>query len=176
MVLMRSDEFYSSIKATTMINILVPTDFTVASVSWIRAAVRASKSDECNIILFHAFAIPDSPFDLLANDEPPVPSGILTDAFRVACKQAKMEANKKVRKIVVRTLRGNSRPLFRNFIDANGIDMIYFPEDAVLTKPHPLSLDPSPLFKDCGAPIVREYPGAQRPYPSRQLEELILSA
>lgn len=157
-------------------NILVPTDFTVTSVSWIRAAVRASKAAQCNIILFHAFAIPDSPFDLLASDEQAVPSGILTDAFRVACKQAKEDSNKAVRKIVVRTMRGNSRPLFRNFIDANEIDMIYFPEDAVMAKVHPLSIDPSSLFKDCGAPVVREYPGTQRAYPSRQLEELVLSA
>lgn len=170
------NQFYSNIKATTMINILVPTDFTVPSVSWIRAAVRVSKADECNIILFHAFAIPDSPFELLANDEPAVPSGILTDAFRIACRQAKLDANKSVRKIVVRTMRGNSRPLFRNFIDANNIDMIYFPEDGVLTKPHPCSIDPLPLLKDCGAPVIREYPGTQRAYPSRQLEELILSA
>lgn len=173
---MRGSQFYRSIKAIIMINILVPTDFSVASVSWIRAAVRASKANECNIILFHAFAIPDSAFDLLANDEPPVPSGILTDAFRIACRQAKLESNKAVRKIVVRTMRGNSRPLFRNFIDANEIDMIYFPEDAVLAKAHPLSIDPTPLFKDCGAPVLREYPSAQRAYPTRQLEELILSA
>jgi hypothetical protein len=168
-------QFYRSIKVTTMINILVPTDFTVASVSWIRAAVKASEAAECNVILFHAFAIPDSPFDLLASDEPPVPSGMLTDAFRVACKQAKLDANKSVRKIVVRTMRGNSKPLFRNFIDANEIDMIYFPEGALLKKAHPSSLDPLPLFKDCGAPLVREYPGTQRTYPSRQLEELVLS-
>lgn len=141
-----------------MVNILIPTDFTLESLSWIRSAIRLSGSSANNIILFHAFSIPQSPFDLLATEEPTLPQGLLTEKFRQACKNIKEESNGKVGKIVLRIMRGDGAPLFRNFLDANDIDLIYFPEDVPLRRCHPNSVDPAPLLNSCKLPVVRTYP------------------
>lgn len=141
-----------------MVNILIPTDFTIESTNLIRSAIRLSGSPVANIILFHAFSLPQSPFDLLASEEPTLPQGLLTEKFRQACKNIKKESDGKVGKIVLRIMRGDGSPLFRNFLDANEIDMIYFPADTPLRRCHPASVDPRPLFNHCKVPVIRTHP------------------
>jgi len=139
-----------------MTNILIPTDFSVASVKLAEDALNISGTmNRCNLILFHAFEIPAYPFELLGQRIID-PSGLLmTEAFRQACKQLKDENVHLVAKIMVRCMKGSTRPLFRNFIDANDIDLIYCPEDYVFVPVHERSVDPLPLFKKCGVPLIK---------------------
>lgn len=138
-----------------MANVLVPTDFTAASLKLAEGAIKNTNVEKCNLVLFHAFDQPSSPFDLLgagcAN-----PSGeLVTEKFRQACKQLKNDYPRRVDKIVIRCMTGSTRALFRNFVDANDIDLIYCPESFVFKAVHPRSVDPLFLFRKCGIPVVK---------------------
>lgn len=138
-----------------MTNILVPTDFHLSSLMYAEAAIKSGDYGKCNIILFHAFDMPDSPFDLLRRSSSYAACQLMTETFRQACKQLKDEYPKQVGKIVLRTMQGSTRLLFRNFIEANDIDLIYCPENYSFVPVHALSFNPLPLFKKCGIPVIK---------------------
>lgn len=139
-----------------MTNILVPTDFTPASLKIAEGALRSGNYEKCNLILFHAFEIPFYPQDLVGGYKDP--SGeLMTESFRQACRQLKEEYGKQVNKIMVRCMTGSTRVLFRNWAEANDIDLIYCPDTYYFKPVHERSVDPLYLFRKCGIPVVKNY-------------------
>lgn len=139
-----------------MANVLIPTDFTQASLQLAAQALDALNVSPVNIILFHAFEQPQTEFELLSPTRPRPFANLVTEDLRQACKQFKDKHSTKVQKIYFRFLEGETAPLFRNFIDANEVDLIFCPENYVPVKVHNLSIDPRPLFKKAGVPLVKE--------------------
>lgn len=138
-----------------MTNILIPTDFTAASLQLAEKTIQALETKGCNIILFHAFELPTSEFDLLTRRKPY--TDLVTDSFRQACKQLKDQYPKAIQKICFKFMDGSSAPLFRNFADANDIDLIVCPDHYQYVSIHKLSVDPRPLFKKSGIKVIREF-------------------
>ena len=138
-----------------MTNILVPTDFTPASLQIAEGALKNGSYEKCNLVLFHAFDFPSSPYDLLGAPYPDPSCELMTEPFRQACRQLKDDYGKSVNKIIVRCMTGNTRALFRNFAEANDIDLIYCPEDYFFKPAHARSVDPLYLFKKCGIPVIK---------------------
>lgn len=138
-----------------MINILVPTDFTAESLQLAENALRSGNYEKCNVVLFHAFQPPVSPLDMLGTKHKDPSSELMTESFRQACKQLKDNYGNKVNKIIVRCMTGCTRAMFRNFVEANDIDLIYCPEEFYLKPAHLRSVDPQFLFKKCGVPVVK---------------------
>lgn len=138
-----------------MQNVLIPTDFTTAS---FRLAEQAIKNcdKKINIVLFHAFALPDSAFDMLSKDYKRAETAFITESFRVACKQLKDNYPQIVNRITVKCLQGNTNSLFRNFIEANDIDLICCPVAYNYMSIHERSINPLPMFKKAGIPQVKE--------------------
>ena len=137
-----------------MTNILVPTDFTPASLKLAENALNSGNYGKCNLVLFHAFEMPSSPFDLLGAYHRDPSSELMTENFRQACKQLKDDYAKQVNKILVRSMAGNTRAVFRNFVEANDIDLIYCPEDYSFQAVHPRSIDPCYLFRKSAVPVI----------------------
>lgn len=138
-----------------MTNILIPTDFTPASLSMAEGVLRSEGCPRCNLVLFHAFSLPD-PHDLLYKLYRDPSTELMTEQFRQACKQVKDAHTSRIGKIIVRCMRGDTRALFRNFADANDIDLIYCPEDFVFVPVHDQSVNPLPFFKNCGIPVIKD--------------------
>jgi hypothetical protein len=138
-----------------MLNVLMPTDFTPASLKTAEQAIKNCTDEKVNIILFHAFEIPTADADLLdySNREPS--AKLMTEPFRQACKQLKDEYPKEVCKIMVRCMHGSTRVAFKNFAEANDIDLIWHPEDYLYTKVHARSVNPLLLFNKCGVPFLK---------------------
>lgn len=143
-----------------MLNILCPTDFTSSSLQHIATAVKRS-NQKVNIVLFHAFALPSSPFDLLTSDYKKPEYSLMTESFRVACRQLKEQHPQIINKINVNCMQGNTKALFRNFIDAKDIDFICCPEGYNYLSVHNQSVNPIPLFKNAGIPMVKEIAGSE---------------
>lgn len=138
-----------------MTNVLIPTDFTANSLSWAAQAIKTEGCPKCNVILFHAFDLPSDPYDLLRGTAKDPAAEMMTEAFRQACKQLKDEHSDRIGKIIVRCMRGSTRWLFRNFVEANDVDMIYCPDNYVFVPIHSLSVNPTQLFKKCGVPVMK---------------------
>lgn len=138
-----------------MTNILVPTDFQPASLKLAEAAIKSGEYGKCAIVLFHAFALPSSPFDLLGSRTSNPASECVTEEFRQACKSLKDAYPKEISKVVIRCMQGDTRAVFRNFLEANDIDLVYCPDEAILSLPHSRSLNPIPFFAKCGVPLIK---------------------
>lgn len=139
-----------------MANVLIPTDFTENSLKLAAQALESLNVSPVNIILFHAFAQPQTEFELLSPARPRPFANLVTEDLRQACKQFKDKNNQKVQKIYFRFLEGETTPLFRNFIDANEIDLIFCPDTYVPVKVNKQSIDPRPLFKKAGVPVIKQ--------------------
>lgn len=144
-----------------MTNILIPTDFSSASFKQAEQALQSVNVNTANIIFFHLFELPFSEFELLDPSRKKPYANLLTDAFRQGCKQLKEQHSKKIGSVCFKFLEGNSAPLFRNFADANEIDMIWCPDHYTFIPVHKLSADPRPAFKKSGITIIREQVAAQ---------------
>lgn len=145
-----------------MTNILIPTDFTAASLQLAEQAVQAFDIRNATIVLFHAFELPASEFDLLIPGRKKPYTDLVTDDFRQACKQFKEQYPKAVQKICFKFMEGSSAPMFRNFVDANEVDLIVCPDYYQYISIHKLSVDPRPLFKKSGIKVIREFNRPQK--------------
>lgn len=138
-----------------MTNILVPTDFTPASLKLAVSALNSGNYGKCNLVLFHAFELPSSPYDMLGTGYKDPACELMNEPFRQACKQLKDDHTQLVNKIIVRSMAGNTRAVFRNFVEANDIDLIYCPEDYHFKPVHQRSIDPCYLFRKSSVPVVK---------------------
>lgn len=138
-----------------MRNVLVPTDFSNASFDLVEKTIQTMGGQTIDITLFHAFQIPFFPGDLIRNQKQPY-HDLLTDAFRNSCKRIKQQHPKQVQRIVFRHLYGNTPAVFRNFVDANDIDLIVYPEPYEFIQVHPDSVNPDRMFKKSGIPLLRQ--------------------
>ena len=159
-----------------MTNVLIPTDFTASSLKMAESALRNENLEKCNIILFHAFAMPESPFDLLAATAKDPACELMNEPFRQACKQLKDQYSSRVSKIIVRCMTGDSKAVFRNFAEANDIDLIYCPENYVFKQIHHRSVNPCYLFEKCGIPVMKaQQKSKQVTYVTQALDTMQLS-
>ncbi|MFC4262342.1 hypothetical protein ACFOWM_05610 [Ferruginibacter yonginensis] len=138
-----------------MLNILIPTDFTAASLQLVEQAIKQSDK-KVNIVLFHAFELPSSPHDLLSPSYKKPEYSLINEPFRQACKQLKDSYPNIINKINISCMQGNTKALFRNFIDAKDIDFICCPVAYNYMSIHPQSINPTTLFKKSGVPVVKE--------------------
>jgi Universal stress protein family len=144
------------LKSNIMTNILIPTDFSPASVKLAEQALHAVNVNTVNIVFFHVFELPYSEFELLNPSRPKPYSHLNLESFRQSCKQLKEQYPRSIQKISYQVLEGDSRPLFRNFIESNEIDMIFCPDHFVFKPVHKRSVNPTTLFKKSGIPVIGE--------------------
>jgi len=140
-----------------MTNILIPTDFTPASLQVAEQAIQVFDIKCATITLFHAFELPTSEYELLTPARRKPYADLMTDQFRNACRQFKEQQGKRVAAIHFRFMEGSTAKLFRNFVDANEIDLIICPDHYNYIPVHRTSVDPRPLFKKSGVKIIRDF-------------------
>lgn len=138
-----------------MKTVLIPTDFTLQSLDIVKAAARRFAAQQLNIVLFHALHIPTDIQDLLFMSKT-VPHEKLTESFRHACAAIKKKHSYVIAQITFRHLHGSTPAVFRNFIEANGIDLIFMPAHTSLTPPYDNSVDVLPLFKKATVPFITD--------------------
>jgi hypothetical protein len=144
-----------------MRNVLVPTDFSSSSFDLVEQAIHTMGEQVLNITLFHAFQIPFFVSDLVGNKRKPY-HDLLTDAFRSSCKQLKQQYPRQVNSIVFKHLYGSTPAVFRNFVDANDIDLIIYPEQYEFIKVHADSVNPDSMFKKSRVPLLRQFKPKRR--------------
>lgn len=138
-----------------MTNILVPTDFTPASLKMAEKAVK-TLNRKVNIVLFHAFEMPYYYQDLVRPDKQPW-HDLLNDGLRQACRQLKEQFPGLINKISFLHMQGNTPALFRNLMEAHEIDIIVCPEGYTYSKIHAASQNPVPFFKKSRLPLLQEF-------------------
>ncbi len=137
-----------------MTNVLLPTDFSTDSIATLNGAVKAIPG-KLNIFLFHAFDIPDSLIDAMQRAGKRGHSELITEALRMKCKQVKA-ANPNICNISFRVMYGTTATAFKNFAEANKIDIIYIPKGHKFAAVVRESVNYDRMFKKSGIQIVNE--------------------
>ena len=96
-----------------MRNVLVPTDFSVASLELVEKTAQCLGGESLHITLFHAFDIPFFVSDMVRSSGLPY-QDLLTELFRQACRRLKHQFPKTIRSITIRHLHGSTNAVFRN--------------------------------------------------------------
>lgn len=107
-----------------------------------------------NIFLFHALEINTNASEVLGTNRRPPFAHLLTDEFRNSCKRIKSTWPRVIHHIQIKHFFGSTVAAFRNFIDANDIDMIICPEDFLFQKVTTQSINPEKLFRKSGIPVL----------------------
>lgn len=136
---------------------MIPTDFSVASLELVDKTAQTLEGESLNIILFHAFEIPFFVSDVFDIRGKLPYAELVTEPFRNACKRVKLQHPKTIRSIVIRHQYGNTAAVFRNFVDANDIDLLVCPDFYVFQAVHTGSVNPVPLFQKAGVPLMKEF-------------------
>lgn len=136
-----------------MTNVLIPTDFTVQSIDAIGAAAQHIP-DRANFFLFHAFDMPQSLIDAMRLTGVKSHHNLVTEELRLRCRQVK-EENLNIAGISFRLMFGSTVSVFRNFAEANKINLIVYPEDYVFLPTVRESVDPCKMFLKSQIPLMR---------------------
>lgn len=146
-----------------MRNVLIPTDFSVESLAMVDKTAQTLDGESLNIILFHAFEIPFYVSDIFAIRDKKLPyADLVTEAFRNACKRSKLQYSKTIRSIAIRHLYGSTNAVFRNFVDANDIDLIVCPDHYLFQPVQKDSVNPESMFRKAGVPLLKEFTWKQK--------------
>ena len=135
-------------KFSGMVNVLIPTDFSPASLDRAAIAVRVME-ERHNILLFHAVDMPDSLREALSKAGINSYSAWINEAIRLKCKRMKA-ANNLIGNISFRVMYGTTVAAFKGFAEANAIDTIIIPAGYSFSFTLRESINPLQMFHKSG--------------------------
>lgn len=111
-----------------MKNILIPSDFTVQSLNYLASLLPQVASERLNILLVHAFAMPDSLVDLMLLSRRNEENEYVSAEFQKHCQQWEKAHRDRIHSIRVKCFYGSTKALFKNFLEGHRIDLIAYPK------------------------------------------------
>ncbi|MFY0255389.1 hypothetical protein ACDQ55_15695 [Chitinophaga sp. 30R24] len=132
-----------------MKNILIPTDFSIRSLSYVHSIVAKHPHEQINVILMHALEMPDSLFDLITYTRNSRHLELISADFQDGCEIIRNKYSSTIHQLKVEFFHGNTRAAFRNFLLAQQIDLIIQPADHQYNPPSKRSYDPGKLIQQC---------------------------
>ena len=134
-----------------MKNILVPTDFTLQSLSIIHEIVN-SEEEKVNIHLFH-MVLPSNDLTELFFQRKSHLYGQVPDAFTEALQVLKNKYLKQIGSITIQFYYGNRVAVVNDIVESNNIDSIYLLVNHHYRLPLASSVDMVSLAKKCKLPV-----------------------
>ncbi|XZF12568.1 hypothetical protein ACTHGU_12330 [Chitinophagaceae bacterium MMS25-I14] len=138
-----------------MKNVLIPTDFTEASLSPVIKLAAAFPDEEYNIILVHMFSTPDGITELLMLHRSIPVSTLFSDDLRSECRRIKQRCGDVVKSIAFRPVYGTGKKLFNDFLQANKIDIILYDDCHHYELPHRYSADIITHFRKTVVAVIK---------------------
>ncbi len=137
-----------------MTNVLIPTDFTAQSLELAsKAALRLP--GKLNIFLFHTFDMPDNLIDAMHMNGIKNHNNLITEELRLKCRQLKAD-HANISSVCFRLIFGNTVAVFRNFAEANDIDVIIYPNGYKHVFVVRESVNPERMFLKSGIKVIRD--------------------
>ena len=141
-------------RTISMKNVLIPVDLAPASADLAGRVARAI-DDRVNIYLFHAFDIPDSLVAAMQRMGGGGHYGLITEELRLKCRKVKKQ-NGNIDNISFGIMYGSTDAAFRNYAEANRIDLIVVPEGYRFIPLVRDSVDPLRMFRRSGIPLLTD--------------------
>ena len=134
--------------------VLIPTDFSIASLNIVKSYMSMQKSDiRINVILLHGLQQSDSITSLLFYSKRRLLEELCTKEFREGCTVLKNKYASQVRTIKTDIFSGLTQSAFDKFTEANAVTEICLPLAYKPKFKNKNSFDLLPYFKASGLPI-----------------------
>lgn len=134
-------------------NVLIPTDFTIKSLSTIQALMDNERSSEVNIVLLHILDLEYDIIELLFLNQFVKPYSLVSEDFNEACEVLKKKYQSRILSLKIRFAYNDSRGYLRNVLESEGIDEIIIPEAIELELPSKRSVPMPKVLKKLGYPV-----------------------
>lgn len=134
--------------------ILIPTDFTVKSLSLVKEALERSSPNNIELLLVHTIKLPGSITDLLFFSKGRFIKAAQSEEFKASLNMLQNKYGSRLQSFSIDLFTGSTSTYLRNFLDANGITEVYMPEESYMEVRHKLSVNPIPLFKKCSIKVT----------------------
>jgi hypothetical protein len=137
-----------------MKNILIPSDFSSQSLECVKVLLHELKNERFNILLVHPLLMPDSMIELMLIARQNEEEAYVSEDFRRWCRQLESKHQEQIHSIRIRCFYGDTPAVFKNFLEANRIDLVVYPEHYQYRKLSRKSVDPPQLIQNCGRKIM----------------------
>ncbi len=117
-------------------SILIPTDFTVASLNLLKQALKDHKDEKRNYILVFECNLGDSITDLLFLSKTTLISSYANETFNEGLDILKSRFSEVIDSIRIEPFYGFTKAAFRNFTDANQVEKAYVPSKESVVGKH----------------------------------------
>jgi hypothetical protein len=138
-----------------MKNVLLPTDFSANSLDPIEIVAKMLP-DKLNILLFHAFDMPQSLLEAFSKVGLNGHGNLVTEELRIKCKRIK-QSHRNVQNICFRPMYGVTTMAFKNYSEANKIHLIALPPGYRFAPAVRESVDPTRMFQKSGIEILNKF-------------------
>jgi len=157
-----------------MKTVLIPTDYRIASLSYIPQLLSKLYPEEVEVVMVHMMGVTDCVRELLMLSRRSAEYKHITDDFYEAVIKLKQENEGQLKNIRLEFFYGNTTTVFKNFIDANDIDAVLMLEDYEYAKLNKTSIDPVEMIDRCGKKISRIYSGKLENKPAIEVQTLVV--
>lgn len=141
-----------------MKTLLIPTDFKLQSLNCIPQLAKQVYPHKLNVLMVHMLGITDSISELLMLSRRSAEYRHIPDAFYKACHEIRSNEANNVIDIHIEFFYGNTVAVFKNFLDANGVDAIVNLENYDYELLTEKSIDPAVLIYRGGKTIINADP------------------
>lgn len=122
-----------------MENVLIPTDFTLASLRPIALLAEAFPERKFSVTLFHPFRMPSDIRSLLFLQKSIPVSQMFQDELRAECRRLKQQYGSTIANISFKPLYGLTKATTDLFIEANEVDTLLYDDRYTYTRPNQYS-------------------------------------
>lgn len=134
--------------------ILLPTDFTIESLNFLKNVLSQSSQEETfDIVLLHGLHLSDSITDLLFFSKKKIINQLASKEFDESCSVIKNKYASKINSIRKDIFTGFTQTAFNNYVDANKFDVIFLPTEFQWNLNKRKSFDLIPFIKNSKLPV-----------------------
>ncbi len=144
-------------------NILIPTDFSLASLNAIMGLVKKHPEERFNITLVHFFKLSDSEAELLMLARRSREYSLISDEFEDQLNDIRKNFPQQIARVHAEFFYGNTVAIFKNFLEARDIKTIVCLDCHNYNRLTKNSIDPQLLVQRSGCKIINITTTATRP-------------
>lgn len=147
-----------------MKTLLIPTDFNLATLNCIPGLVQRYTPEKVDIILVHMMKVTDNMGELLMLSRRSSEYRHISEDFYKACSQLKQQYAGRIANIRIDFFYGSTVAVFKNFLEANGVNAIVMLEKYDYRMLNNNSTEPAQLANRSGYELV--YADYKQPLPA----------
>jgi hypothetical protein len=132
--------------------ILIPIDFSVASLNTLKLALERGTNKTYNVVLLYAVLPSDSITELLFYSKDEIINARITTDFIEALEVIKNRFEKKLNDVSILPFHGSNLNALENLLHANRVDEIFIPGSYKLQLAK-RAFDPIPMLKEAAVPV-----------------------